>query len=72
MSYKIRFKENFARLLRENFRSPAEIAVYFECTAQMADNYLNEISVPGGDKVAKIAFDERYAESAKKYLKNPG
>jgi hypothetical protein len=47
-SYRDFVEKNFARFLRENFRSPAHVAVAFGVTSRTAENWLAGVNIPNG------------------------
>lgn len=53
MSYQEFFAVRWSEFLRENFRSPEEIAVHFQVTAVTARNWLDGTTAPRGHCVAR-------------------
>lgn len=69
VSFQVFFAKRFAAFLRENFQSPAHIAICFGVSTRQAENWLAETSAPRGHVVARALTDPQYAESARKHLR---
>jgi len=54
--YRVVFPDLWAEFLRRNFRNSVDVAYHFDVTDQTAENWLNGISRPTGDKVALAAM----------------